>query len=588
MGCASSKLDNLPAVALCRDRCKFLDQALIFTHSLVDSHSAYADSLNKTASALRRLFDQDGEIGGGDLKCPPPPPAAPTMERSDSDSDADSDSDSDSTEEEEDGCFNQEKPQSPPVGSFLFSNYDYARGQPPPPPPTGSSWDFFNFFETYERYEQPIFNWDREGADQKLQTTRVVVKKKKKPAVVVDSKKNDEAEKSNKPEKKIDDPKMGMLDLMREIKGSFEKASESSNSISKLLSYGQRMSFCKDSRTGSRGLLSILKKLCVWEQKLYLEVKAEERLRMILEKKCRQLKNLVEKKADTRKIDPLRNSIRNLSIKLKISIQVVDRISITISKLRDEEFLAEMNELIHGLQSMWKVMSESHKQQIQSLTDPKPFESILNGALDDAHLEAAMDLKLELENWRSNFIDLIATQKDCIKALNGWLLRCLLYEPEPEETPNGGCPPPFSPARIGAPPVFVIGHLWSDTTERFSDKDVSEAIQGLVSKLDQALEQQSWDLQRLALANKDLEKKIKVKKTTATNQGFEEKTMAVAAGTVHKVGKFSGSEIQLGLRQIFVGLTGFCGDAITVYEELCCSAIAGENQEHSQSQPGPP
>lgn len=249
MGCASSKLDNLPAVALCRDRCKFLDQALLFTHSLIDSHSAYADSLNKIASALRRLFDQDGESGGGDLKCPPPPPDAPKMERSDSDSNSDSDSDSDSDEEEEEhGCFNQEKPQSPPVGSFMFSNYDSARGQPPPPPPTGSSWDFFNFFETYERYEQPIFYWDREGADQKLQTTKVVAKKKKKkkkPVVVVDSKKNEEAEKSNQPEKKIDDPKMGVLDLMREIKGSFEKASESSNSISKLLSYGQRMSFCK-------------------------------------------------------------------------------------------------------------------------------------------------------------------------------------------------------------------------------------------------------------------------------------------------------------------------------------------------------
>ncbi|KAG7030049.1 hypothetical protein SDJN02_08395, partial [Cucurbita argyrosperma subsp. argyrosperma] len=573
MGCASSKLDNLPAVVLCRDRCKFLDQALVFTHSLIDSHSAYADSLNKVASALRRLFDQDGEScggGGGDLKCPPPPSAATSSERSDSDSDSDSDSELD---DEEDGCFTQEKPRSPQIGNLMFSNYDSARGQPPPPPPTGSSWDFFNFFETYERYEQPNFNWD---PDQKPGTTRVVTnkkKKQKKPPVVAPP------EKLNQPEKKIDESKMGVVDLMTEIKGSFEKASESSNSISKLLSYGQRMSFCKDSRTSSRGLLSTLKKLCVWEQKLYLEVKALERLRMILEKKCRQLKNLVEKNADGRKIDSVRSSIRNLSIKLNVSIQVVDRISITISKLRDEEFLAEMNELTHGLQSMWKAMSEAHKQQTQALTDAKPFESVLNGALDDAHLEAAMDLKLELENWRSNFVNLIATQKDCIKALNGWLLRCLLHEPEPEETPNGGCPPPFSPARIGAPPVFVIAYLWSDTADKFSDKDVSEAIQGVVSKLDEALEQQSWDLQRLALGNRDLEKKIKAKKM---NQEIEEKTTAaVAAGTVHKVGKFNGCEIQQGVRQVFVGLTRFCGDSITAYEELCSSAIA-------QSQPGPP
>lgn len=240
MGCASSKLDNLPAVALCRDRCKFLDQALVFTHSLIDSHSAYADSLNKVASSLRRLFDQDGEScggGGGDLKCPPPPSAAPSSERFDSDSDSDSESD-----DEEDGCFTQEKPRSPQIGNLMFSNYDSARGQPPPPPPTGSSWDFFNFFETYERYEQPNFNWDREGQDQKPGTTRVVTnkkKKQKKPPVVAPP------EKLNQPEKKIDESKMGVVDLMREIKCSFEKASESSNSISKLLSYGQRMSFCK-------------------------------------------------------------------------------------------------------------------------------------------------------------------------------------------------------------------------------------------------------------------------------------------------------------------------------------------------------
>lgn len=263
MGCATSKLDNLPAVALCRDRCKFLDQALVFTHTLVDSHSAYAESLDKVASTLRRLFDQDA---GHDFKCPPPP-VAPPLHRSDSDSDSDSESesDSDSEEDEEDGCFTQEKPQPSPAGNFMFSNYESARGQPPPPPPppTGSSWDFFNFFETYERYEQPIFNWDREGADQKSGSRKVVAKKKKqkkKPAVVVDSKKNEEIEKLKQEEKKIDDSKMGVFDVMKEIKCSFEKASESSNSISKLLSYGQRMSFCKG--TTFFFLLLLCKLLC--------------------------------------------------------------------------------------------------------------------------------------------------------------------------------------------------------------------------------------------------------------------------------------------------------------------------------------
>ena len=81
---------------------------------------------------------------------------------------------------------------------------------------------------------------------------------------------------------------------------------------------------------------------------VFIILQAEEKLRTIHEKKCKQLKRMDERKADAYKIDSTRSLIWSLSTKMKISIQVIDRISITINQLRDEEFLQQINKLILG------------------------------------------------------------------------------------------------------------------------------------------------------------------------------------------------------------------------------------------------
>lgn len=58
MGCSSSKLDRLPAVSLCRDRTKLLEDALHRSYALADAHVAYLHSLHSFGAALRRLSDQ--------------------------------------------------------------------------------------------------------------------------------------------------------------------------------------------------------------------------------------------------------------------------------------------------------------------------------------------------------------------------------------------------------------------------------------------------------------------------------------------------------------------------------------------------
>jgi len=66
------------------------------------------------------------------------------------------------------------------------------------------------------------------------------------------------------------------------------------------------------------------------------------------DKKLRKLKLLDEQGAEAHKIDPIRSTVKRLSTKIRISIQVVDKISIRVNTLRDEELWPQLNELIQG------------------------------------------------------------------------------------------------------------------------------------------------------------------------------------------------------------------------------------------------
>lgn len=67
MGCSNSKLDGLPAVVLCRDRCKFLDHTLRHANTLSCVHAAYTCSLSNFGDALCRCTDTNIPPHGPDL-----------------------------------------------------------------------------------------------------------------------------------------------------------------------------------------------------------------------------------------------------------------------------------------------------------------------------------------------------------------------------------------------------------------------------------------------------------------------------------------------------------------------------------------
>lgn len=69
-------------------------------------------------------------------------------------------------------------------------------------------------------------------------------------------------------------------------------------------------------------------------------------MHILHEKKCRQLSRMSKKGADAQKVDSIQTFIQILSTKMRISIQVVDKISNTICKLRDEELWPQINDFI--------------------------------------------------------------------------------------------------------------------------------------------------------------------------------------------------------------------------------------------------
>lgn len=79
--CTSSKLDDLPAVALCRERCGFLEAAIQQRYLLAESHVAYTHSLRGIGHSLHlfinhhhRFVSSGGANVGGDsprLNLPP-------------------------------------------------------------------------------------------------------------------------------------------------------------------------------------------------------------------------------------------------------------------------------------------------------------------------------------------------------------------------------------------------------------------------------------------------------------------------------------------------------------------------------------
>ncbi|XP_043720495.1 protein ALTERED PHOSPHATE STARVATION RESPONSE 1-like [Telopea speciosissima] len=376
-----------------------------------------------------------------------------------------------------------------------------------------------------------------------------------------------------------------------------ERAADSTTKMAKGLIGGSEMDI-------RMKLSSTLEQLYVWEKKLYKEVKDEERLRVIYEKKCKRLKVLDDSGAETYKIDATQASIRKLLTKIDVAIRAIDAISNRIHKLRDEELQPQLTELIHGLTRMWRSMLKCHQKQFQAIIESKSRNLIANTSVRrDSSLRATVELEVQLLNWCTRFNTWVNTQKAYVESLNGWLLNSL--HQEREETLDGVIP--FSPSRVGAPPAFITGNDWFHAMERLSETGVADAIHAFALSLHGLWERQDEEQRQRLKAEyltKDFEKRLRSlrkeeirlhrdqdalsEKTTVsvipTESGVSplddlkvdldsmrkrlEEERARHKETIKEVHNAASSSLQAGLIPIFEALGNFVAETLKVYEQV--------------------
>ncbi|KAJ7957070.1 Protein of unknown function (DUF630 and DUF632) [Quillaja saponaria] len=333
------------------------------------------------------------------------------------------------------------------------------------------------------------------------------------------------------------------------------------------------------------------------------EVSEEEKLRALYDKEWNKLKTLDRIGAESDRIDNTLASSRRLNSEINVAVAAADVISRRIHKLRDEELLPQLIELIEGLIGMWKFMGSCHQKQLQVIKRAKSHVHIVDpGIRKESSSRATLRLEKMILNWGMCFSNFIDTQKAFVKYLDEWLLRCISQEPE--ETSDGTAP--FSPSRIGAPPIFTVCNDWYHAVNGISGMEVCKAINDFASNVHRLYEKQeaeklerhkveyfwkdfiyglqsfhknngiSWDPDALSDNMEALWGPTEAELELLG--GFDEILVPVRKrlieqkarheDAIREVNDASSSCLQAGLCPVFEALEGFCLETLNAYEQL--------------------
>ncbi|KAI3440118.1 uncharacterized protein J3R85_003974 [Psidium guajava] len=263
--------------------------------------------------------------------------------------------------------------------------------------------------------------------------------------------------------------------------------------------------FSDDSCVFSSGHQSTMDRLYAWEKKLYEEVRAGESVRIAYEKKCSQLRNQDVKGEDPSSVDRTRAAVRDLHTQIKVSIHSVEAISKRIETLRDEELQPQLVKLVQGLSRMWNVMAKCHQLQKRTLDEAKLLlagtpskleakkRSYMSMTDPNRLARSACNLETELRNWRACFESWVASQRSYMRALTGWLLRCMQADPDTSKLA-------LSPRRSSETlPIFGLCVQWSRFLDSISEIPVLDGLDFFAAGMGSIYAQQLKDDSRNTL-----------------------------------------------------------------------------------------
>jgi hypothetical protein len=153
---------------------------------------------------------------------------------------------------------------------------------------------------------------------------------------------------------------------------------------------------------------------------------------------------------------------------------------------------------------------ECHEKQLLAIQDSRiHWMKAMTVSESGVVSEASRDLERELTKWYRCFNKWMISQRSCAEALNEWLKKWL---PESQEEVTADGAPPFSPGRLGAPPVFVVSNDWFQAIEMVSRTDVLKAIDQfskVVHRFKKSQEDERRQRRRADHASKDYDRKRK-------------------------------------------------------------------------------
>ncbi|CAA0833894.1 Protein of unknown function (DUF630 and DUF632 [Striga hermonthica] len=234
----------------------------------------------------------------------------------------------------------------------------------------------------------------------------------------------------------------------------------------------------------SNNLTLTLEKLCIWENKLYEEVKKEEKLRQSFDKEWRKLKKLDDKGAESSKVDACNSELKRLTAIINVSVSTVEGIAKRTNTIRDEELHPQLRELIQRVHTMWSYAFESHKKQVQAISKAQAKVVVTTCKAHDSGLKATENLEAWIHNLCTAFSECAKSHRALALHLNNWLSKFLPQQPE--QTPE----------------LFAMCSEWHNAVEGVSENDVLQALNTFGQLLRQlCVDMQDEERQRMRIGH---------------------------------------------------------------------------------------
>ncbi|KAL3824350.1 hypothetical protein ACJIZ3_020379 [Penstemon smallii] len=262
---------------------------------------------------------------------------------------------------------------------------------------------------------------------------------------------------------------------------------------------------------------TVLDKMLAWEKKLYDEVKAGEQMKLEYQKKVASLNKLKNRSSNMEALERMKAAVSHLHTRYIVDMQSMDSTVSEINRLRDEQLYPKLVSLVDGMSIMWETMrihNENQSKIVQSLklldTSQSPKET------SDHHHERTRQLGGVVQEWHTNFSDLMTQQKEYIKALSSWLkLNLIPIDTNLKEKVS-------SPSRPQNPSIHILLHAWHDYLEKIPDEPAKATINNFA-----AIIKTIWQYQKeeLDIRNRCAESRKEVMRKTRDFENWYNKYM---------------------------------------------------------------